>query len=236
MPSADGPSAPAETIVVVRATIVSEPTSTPVKPARVQAFLSLLVELLKAAAWPLLAFAFFLIFRAPISRTIALVPDKLEKAYKGNIGSLSWEIRQRAQEQGGSELAARVGTLSPGAVEELIKTPRDGVMGFVSSFLGRTNAYTIPSETRLAAFRELESAQFLQFRTPLGEWLEFVKGLPLQEDKSVKVSYGRTVVATRPLTPEQYRKLDEQSYQLTPKGKQAVDAIVKAIGEQLKAD
>ena len=108
-------------------------------------------------------------------------------------------------------------------------------MGLVGSILGRTNAYTIPLNARLAALQELESTGFLQFRIPLGEWQKYVEGLPLHEDESLKVSYGRTVVATPPLTLEQDRKLDEQSYQLTPKGKQAVEAIVKAVGEQLKA-
>jgi len=233
MLDAGNPSVPEP--IAIYATVTNHAPPPPPQPAGARAYFPLWTELLKAIAWPLLALTFFIMFHSPIARTIALIPDKLEKADKGNIGSLSWEIKQQAKEQGGSDLAERVGTLSPAAIEELVKTPRDGSMGFVSSLSGRQNAYTIPFESRITAFLELEAAQLLRFKDPLADWLAYVAKLPLQTDESVKLSYGRTVFATEPLTPQQHRKLDEQSYELTPKGKQAVEAIVTAIGEQLKA-
>ena len=72
MTSTDGRPAPTEPIVI-RATIVNESTPAPTKPTGVQAVLPVLAELLKAIAWPLLALTFFIMFYAPIARTIALV-------------------------------------------------------------------------------------------------------------------------------------------------------------------
>lgn len=75
-------------------------------------------------------------------------PDKLEKADKANIGSLSWEIQQRAREQGGNDLARRVGTLSPAAIDALVNAPRYGGAGILSSYGGIRDerGYVIPSE------------------------------------------------------------------------------------------
>jgi hypothetical protein len=235
MSDVGGTPAPAQPIEI-RATIAHEKPDVP-KPNRMRETLLLLVELVKATAWPLLALVFFLLFQQPIRRTIALVPDKLEKADKAAIGSLSWEIQRHATEQGGNDLAVRVGTLSAAAVEELLKTPRDGSMGFVSKYT-RSNlptAYILPSESRMNGFRELESAQLLKFREPLGDWLEFVSSLHMQDDKTFDRSYGRTVAPSKPLTSEQRARLEGQYYELTPKGTQASEAIVKAVGQQLVA-
>jgi hypothetical protein len=225
--------APKSEPVVIHATIANH-TPGPSDPPRHG--LSLLVDLVKGIVWPLLALTFFLIFREPIRRTIVLVPDKLEKADKANIGSLSWEIQQRAKEQGGSDLAARVGALSPAAIEELISTSRYSSVGFLSTYEDPqgSRGYTIPSDTRLKGFEELESAQLLKFRQPLADWLDFFRSVPVRDDPSVKIPFGRTVIPLQPLTPEQRRRIELQSYELTPKGTQAVEAIVKAIGEQLR--
>jgi hypothetical protein len=222
--------------IVIHATVLTEPRPTATAQGG-HHVLTLVVELLKGLAWPLLALTFFLIFKEPIRRTIALVPDKLEKADKGNIGSLSWEIQQHAREQGGSDLARRVGTLSPAAIDALINAPRFGGAGILSSYGGIRDdrGYVLPSEERFDGFRELEAAQLLRFQEPLADWLQFLKTLPLREDSSISFPHGRTMILTAPLTPEQQRRVDAQHYELSPKGKQAVEAIVKALGEQLKA-
>lgn len=223
--------------IEIHATITHEPKTDQPKSNRLLDTLAVIVALMKAIAWPILALVFFILFDNPIRRTIALIPDKLEKADKATIGSLSWEIQRRAREQGGSDLAMRVGNLSSAAVEELIKTPRDGSMGFVSTYARPDvpTAYIVPADSRMKGFRELESAQLLKFREPLSQWLDYLASLPMREDKTSPVPYGRTLIPVRPLTGERKRRLEEQSYELTPKGTLAVEAIVKAVGEQLNA-
>jgi hypothetical protein len=219
-----------------RAPIAMEPKAAPPRRTIAHESFSLFIDFLKVTSWPLLALTFFLVFRHDIARTIALVPDKLERADKGNIGSLSWEIQQRAKEQGGSDLAHRIGTLSPAAIEELIKTPRRGMAGLLGSYpgVGGVRGYVMPSPQRLNGFRELGAAQLIRFTEPLDEWLKFVGSLPLTEDPVGTDSYSRALTIRTPLAAEVQRRIDGQDYELTPKGKQAVEAIVQVIGEQLR--
>lgn len=180
---------------------------------------------------------FFLTFRDPIRRTIAVIPAKLEQATKGNIGSLSWEIEQSVRQAGGSDLAARVGRLSRPGIQALINTPLYGSGGLHGAYTGNKGerGYILPPPDRLNGFRELEAAHLLRFQEPLDPWLRFIESLPMREDLSVPVPWGRTMILTSPLTPEQERRIHAQYYELTPKGVQAVEAIVNAIGEQLQA-
>jgi hypothetical protein len=109
----------------VRATILLSSSSEQRKDTA-RGRVSNLAEIIKVTAWPFLALAFFVTFHEPIRRTIRLIPDKLEKADKANVGTLSWEIQRHAQAQGGADLAERVGRLSSVAIRELMNTPRNG--------------------------------------------------------------------------------------------------------------
>ena len=223
--------------IVIHATVVNSSASTNGQ-SRLHGVVLVAVDLLKSLTWPLLVLTFFLMFHDAIRRTLALVPAKLEKADKGNVGSLSWEIQQHAREKGGGDLALRVGLLSPSAIEILIGAPRFGGAGLLSSKyagVGESGGYVIPFPERINAFRELESAQLIRCSEPLQTWLSYLDTLPLREDRTVTFAYGRNMVFTKPLTPEQQRRVDSHYFELTPKGKQAVEAIVKAISEQLSA-
>lgn len=199
--------------------------------------LALLVELCKALSWPLLALLFFVMFYAPIRRTITVIPDKLERSARGNVWSFSWEISENARQLGGSSLALVVGNLSPTAIDVLINAPRHGGAGILGGYGGadQEQGYVFPSHDRLEAFKELEAGQLIQCDEPLSTWLQFLGTLPLMEDTSKVIPYGRVMILTGALTPDQKRRVDLHSYELTPKGRQAVDAIVRAIHEQLQA-
>ena len=221
--------------IIIEARIVTDAQQTADDREQRPRALALVVELLRAVAWPLLTLGFVLMFYAPIRRMIELVPAKLDKADKANIGYLSWEIRQRVRQQGGTELARTVGALSPAAVEELIRIPRHGMMGLPGSYSGPNGAtgYVIPSSVRLNAFRELQSAQLIKFAKPFDDWLNYLAVLPVREEKADPNDGERTMVLEMPLTPQQEEGV-RQSYELTPKGEQAVQAIVGVIGEQLR--
>jgi hypothetical protein len=232
-----GAQAPAASRILVHAVIKNDSGLNDKGPGAEHTRVTLFVEALKALAWPLLALAFFLTFQDAIRRTIALVPDKLEKADKANIGSLSWEIQQRAREEGGSDLARRLGILSPGAIERLIATPRNGIHGVGGSYRGPNNevGFMVPSKDDVSSLQELESAQLVKFTEPLKTWLPFVRSLSERDFITMQLSDGSTAVLSEHLTPAERERFDKQVYQLTPKGRQAVEAIVKAIGEQLRS-
>jgi hypothetical protein len=219
--------------IVIQATI----TAPSVERGHDRNALSAVVDLVKALAWPVMTLALFFTFQEPIRRTILLIPDKLEKADKANLGSLSWEIQQHAEAHGGADLARSVGALTPAAVQELMQTPRRATMSIISgwSFPHGQEGYGLPSDSRLNALSALEAAQLIKFREPLSGWRDFVASLHLQRERSVEQNDEQALVATTPLTPAQGQRLQGEFYEMTPKGKQAFDAIVAAIGAQLSA-
>lgn len=221
--------------IIIEARLVTEARPTADDRAQRPSTLAHISELLRAVAWPLLALGFVLLFYAPIRRLIEIVPAKLDKADKANVGYLSWEIQQRVRERGGTELARIVGALSPAAVEELIRIPRHGTMALPGSYSGPNEArgYVIPSSVRSNAFRELRSAELIKFAKPFDDWLNHLALLPVREEKVDPNDGERTIVLATPLTPQQEEGV-RQSYELTPKGEQAVQAIVGVIGEQLR--
>jgi hypothetical protein len=227
--------------IVVHAIITNQVQSKPPEKATVCDLLVGTLDFVKTVAWPLLVLLFFFIFRDPVRRTLDLIPNKLERADKGNIGTLSWEIQQRAGDKGGTDLAQRVGTLSPAAIEELMRIPLQDIGTYASNFQepligtfdNNPGVYSLPSEPRLKAFSELETAQLVEFSEPLSGYLGFIASLPFHDDN--RTARFRVIIATKPLKPEVAVRIQHQTYQLTPKGAQAVEAIIQAIGDQLKA-
>jgi hypothetical protein len=234
-PNANVASAPVGDPIVVHAVITSESDAKTAERSSNYPAIALIVDALKALAWPLLALMFFLTFQDAIRRTIVLVPDKLEKADKVNIASLSWEIQQRAREEGGPELARRVGTLSVGAVKELLAAPRNGIQGVVSGYSDSNGkrGFSVPPNDRFDGLRELESAQLVKFTESLKTWLPFVRSLLAMQSNGEQLPDGSRIVWPESLTAVQRERLDRQNYELTPKGRQALEAIVETIGEQL---
>lgn len=223
--------------IVIHARIVTEHAHEPRANDRVNDTVAMIVTFVKDVAWPLIVAIFFVTFHQEIRRTIALIPDKLEKADKANIGTLAWEFQRRAREQGGGDLARRVGTLSPSAVEVLIRTPRAGtITSFLTSYWSSDglDGYLLPDAERLDAYRELLTAELIKSAQPFDAWMSYVNSLPMQVKRTGSGTQSKVEIVIGPLTEEQKNKILAQNYQLTPKGEQAVRAIVEVIGDQLR--
>jgi hypothetical protein len=118
----------------------------------------------------------------------------------------------------------------------LIAVPFNGIHGVGGRFFGPDGeGYIVPSDKDLAGVRELDSAQLVKFREPLGTWLAFVRSLAERQSDTHQTANGSLVILSQHLTAAERERFDRQIYERTPKGRQAVEAIVKAIGEQLKS-
>lgn len=224
--------------IVIRASIVNRPARDSRSHGRAHDIAAMILAFAKDVAWPLLVAILFLIFQQEIRRTIALIPDKLEKADKANIGTLAWEFQRRAKEQGGSDLALRVGTLSPSAIEVLIRTPRAGIStSFLTSywsFPDNVGGYILPETARLNSYRELLRAELIKSAEPFEAWIAYVNSLPMQVQRTGRGPQTEVEIVITPLTEDQKNRIRAQHYELTPKGEQAVQAIVEVIGDHLR--
>jgi len=196
--------------------------------------LELSVELIRAVAWPAIAIVGALVFYQPLSDVARHMAAKVQDASKVSIGAFSLEVAAKAREPGNPpELASQVGALSSKAVEQLLRTPRDGAV-VVASAMSRKEGESllgIPEPKVLEALQELERAQFLEFAPPLSMFLDKLRSFR---------SEGRIAGTARdwydvPVATNQaaYLELRSARYSLTPKGRAASDAIVKAVAAQL---
>jgi len=197
-------------------------------------YFELTVSLIKAAAWPVLILFVLWWLRAPI-RTIAhKLPQMIEHAdsvkLSAGTGGLAVELQRAAQaaarEAGRPELAERIGDLSPAAIAELI---RQNVSSQIIVGTGiEPNTYTFPTDEEYKVIFELEKKGLLKFGPMTFEQFEaFIKQLPLKPEGLLgeRQSYR----ASRPLTPDEERKLKEQYYRLTDGGEQVYKFIVNSI-------
>lgn len=196
----------------------------------------LVIEGIRALAWPVLLGAVLIAFNSPLQTVVESFSIKLSQANKVSIGSLSLEIEAKAREAGNPELGRQVGSLTAQAVQQLLLTPVSGHMTLLSiSDYQDKREYGLPNPEIMAALEELERKEFLRFQLPLAPFLKELKRMTRSDtilNDSEKLWYS----ASSTTDLEEERRLSEQSYSLTEKGKQAVDAIVKAVAGQLSAE
>jgi hypothetical protein len=206
-----------------------QPTPPPKQPSA----LELVVQLVKAAAWPVLALVVILSIRAPLIRSANLLPKMLEQSTSAKVsaGGLSIEIQRAATAAGIPQLGELIRGLSPEAVELLLDTGKRR-QGYVGS--SREREYTFPSAADKKVLLELKEKGLLAFEMPFEEYEAFVSHLALEPAPG---SWGERVGlrATRPLTEEEVRKLRQQTYFLTDRGKKAYDLVLDAVKRELRA-
>lgn len=196
--------------------------------------LELSVDLVKALAWPLLIVGLVAVFHQPLWQIAGNFAVKLEQANKLTVGSFSMEVAVKAREAGDPVLAEQVGSLSSAAVEQLLHTPTNADVVFTSaSEDGGSTGIGVPSSPAIQALQELEKKGFLQFREPLVPFLERLRKLPAIGTGSSSLNERDWYRAPSSLDSPEVRRLRNQSYSLTERGKTAVDSIVKAVASQL---
>lgn len=193
------------------------------------------VELLKVLVWPSLLLLFLSEFRGPIRKIVDQLPDKLSQATKVSFGNVTLEIiAAKAREAGSLDIAEKLGQLSPRAVEVLLNTGKNTRHRLVSkddSPEGGTR-YTFPADSTLEPLLELQKRGFLTFTQDYSTFRDFMAGLPLKEDLTIKGG-RRFFKRERPLSPDQEQQFFDQWYSLTREGEGALDAVIAAVSEQL---
>jgi hypothetical protein len=192
------------------------------------------VELVRGIAWPLLVLGILWTYRDTI-RTIAIeVPKKFSAATKVAVGSLTLEIQEQARVFGSSDLATRLGKLSPEAVTELIKTGRSRMtlIGESKSSQDGRKSYFIDKDARIRAIQELAANGLLEVGEDLDRFLSWIHSERFERLSTQGIQEFRPV---SPLSPDEERRLRDQYFRLNELGVKAWDAINEAILQQLSA-
>lgn len=197
-------------------------------------YVELTISLINAAAWPLFAFVVLWLLSGSINSIAQKLPDMIEHAdqFKVSAGTagVALELQRAAQaaarQAGRPDLAERIGDLSPAAIAELIRQNVSSQM-IVGKGL-KPNEFTLPTSDQYKPALELEKKGLVEFGPmSLDQFNSFVKQLPLKPE--AQVTDRETYRATRPLTAEEMRKLEEQHYRLTPAGQEVYKFIVDSI-------
>jgi hypothetical protein len=201
-------------------------------------YLELTISLIHAAAWPLFAFVVLWLLSGPINTIAQKLPDMVEHAdqFKVSAGTsgVALELQRAAQaaarQAGRPDLAERIGDLSSAAIAELIRQNVSSQM-----IVGKgiePNEFTLPTSEHYKPILELEKKGLVEFGPmSFDQFNSFVKQLPLKPE--AQVTERETYRATKSLTAEEMRKLNEQYYRLTPAGQEVykfiVDSIIKEV-------
>lgn len=194
----------------------------------------LVLEYLRVLAWPLIIVGLIAVYRPPLGRMIDSLATKLEAANKVTIGSLSLEIQERARQLGSLELAEDLEELSPDAVAVLMRTPRDGRMILMSTNSERPDEFGAPSQNELEALGELEAKGLISFDEPLGDFMDYLEShADRLEPYETWGSDERDWYEISPSPSVDRSRIRQQGYELTERGREAVEAITQALAAEL---
>jgi len=122
----------------------------------------------------------------------------------------------------------------PQSIEVLLRAPKTGTFMLVGQG-NRDGArvYTIPKESEIKSLLELERKGLIQCSERLADFVQFFHDLNM---KAIEGAPDRdSFVPQQPLTAEQDKRLLHESYALTDLGRQADEAVLKAVGSQLQS-
>jgi hypothetical protein len=194
----------------------------------------LVIEAGKVFAWPLLIGCLVVVYHHPLRGVMESLALKFSEASKVSIGSLTVEVQAKARESGNPELAAQVGALSPSEVLELLHTPRgNGGMNLVSvghTLLGKRE-YGLPKPDVMKALDGLEQKQFIRFQEDLKTYEADISRL--RPDHHIGDDSFDWFVAVDPEGSAADRRFSEQNYSFTDLGREAANAIAKAVAAEL---
>jgi hypothetical protein len=239
--STDGPEVSEnDRIGAIRLEVVSSPPpahdASVSRPAFERA--KLVLDYVRALAWPLVLLILLAVYRPPLGRMAQSVAAKIESADKLSVGSFSVEVAEQARAVGNASLATSIGSLSTLAVEELMRTPRDGVMILVSTSSSEARLeFGLPSEERYAALTELVEKGFLSWRLAPTTFDRLVERVltPSPTSRNQRGEQRRWLVPMGALSSADSSSIARQGYELTDTGRKAAEAITLAVAAQLKA-
>ena len=206
--------------------------------SRVIEITKLIVEVLRALAWPILFAAIVVAFHNPLRGVADGLAQKLSQANRVSIGSLSLEIEVKAKAIGDMEFARQIGNLSPEAVEALLLFPRNTNWTLLAraDYKGKL-LYGLPKN--ITTLRELEKKGFIEFKDLLEPFFAELNHLPKYkfdpcDDDDMEGADDFTWYSP-PFSVDsaEDKRLSGQSYSQTEVGRLAVDAIVRAVAAQL---
>lgn len=192
--------------------------------------------------WPAFGLLFLLLFYAPVRDALNAIPDKVRSAEEiGVLGvSLKNRIRVEAEKIGAIQLSETLPTLTPAAVEFLLRGSR-GYNSLISYSQEADLLKTIwlPSEQTLRILEELESKKLIAIEldsnaddsvAALREAIaEFRRKYPVREEEG----YNEPDQVRLELANPTKMSAPRYSWQPTELGKNAVNVILKAVSAQL---
>lgn len=205
---------------------------------------SALLDLAKVVlgGWPAFGLIFMLLFYEPVRDAINAIPEKVRSAEEiGLLGvSLKSTIRAEAEKVGAIQLSETLPSLSPAAVEFLLRGSRDynGLVAY-NKEAGLLVEVWVPSLQTVEILAELESKKLVSVQVGHDSKIEGASALrrdlssfknrhPGKEQESLeKDRVHLRLVSPAPVDPPHY------SWRLTELGRNAVDIILKAISKQL---
>ena len=190
--------------------------------------LELIVESLRIIIWPFIVIILLFIYHEPVGILLDSLSSKFSEANRVSIGSLSFEIEKQLKKSVDHELVGLIGHLSPKAVESLLLTPRDSYIRLLSDYGDEDiEEVGLPNESEMSALRELEYKGLIKFSIDLDEFMgELMK---LQMIDPTSVDQRVTFKKKRNTRKATMAFLLEQDYTLTEAGREASEAIIKAV-------
>ena len=198
--------------------------------------MTLVLEFAKALVWPVFITVMIIVYRKPVRAVLQNLIDKFSQASKVTIGSLSLEIQQRVRQAGNPQLARAVGELSPGAIAELLRTPRGGRMILVSTREEKgAMDLGLPSTEHLAVLQELESQGLLRFSPKsLKDFQRFVRSFPAKPSRTPNEGRPYWIKASS-ITGKKAKEIEEEGYEFTKEGRESADAVIVAVASLVRA-
>lgn len=198
------------------------------------------VNLIKAIAWPVLIAVFFLVYRDTARQVAEQVPVLLGRATKVSAGGLAIEIKEQAEQAGGSRLSSVVTSLDGTEVQQLLKVGC-GYWGLFGTGY-RPGVYSVPSGPERDLLAKLESrhlVQFLLHQQPitLKKVESEVQRFPAWSDGGNSSADPNIRFFTLPAdATEREKEMLAADYKLTDLGRSAFNSVLAAVTAQLPGE
>jgi hypothetical protein len=193
--------------------------------------------------WPALGFLFLVLFYSPLREALNAIPAKVKSAQEiGVLGvSLKSSIQVEAARLGANSLSETIPRLSSGAIEVLLRAPKDPE-SLVSFTPGEQMAFVeihFPSQAAIDVLSELQTQGLINIETESRQLSgtgirqmidEFCQAHPGREETSF-ISGRTTWKANTPLPSK--TKIPILTWELTDLGKKAVEIILRAVSSEL---
>jgi hypothetical protein len=213
---------------------------------RTQMLLDILRILL--GGWPAFALLALIIFYSPLRTALNAIPAKVQSADEVTVGPISFKrtIKAEALRLGATDLSESIPKLSGPAIELLLRAVRkpnsEALISYTLDASGNYEKIYLPSESRIQSLDELEQAGLIEITggtldrfEPLNTKAlrallqDFRKNHPGHEEPSSDLE-RLTWIPNRP--PEK-RSVPVISWNLSERGTQAVNIILKAVSIEL---